>query len=945
MPDKDCARRKPGPDTRNSKRKLVMPLVVAVCLSVYYYTVSSPLRFLFMEGGAEAVIWELRSPFERGVLLFFLFSLAFAFAGRVMLRKKKMPEGPMLFLCLPGLMVFSYLPAAARFPEFIPAAAVLLPAAALAGFISSFFAPDFKKNPPPRRSFTGMDRRAGAVFIVSLLVFFASGYHINETTGYHSGDEGHYLTMAKSMAEDFDLDIRNQIPGYTPEMRARVHISPHSTKGYGYSWHPPGLSVAFAPFFRIHENHRSGKRGALFALYIMGAFLAGQVYLAARDASGSKNTGVFVSAVMMLSSPMWIYSIRAYPMMPGALTILYCWRHLGKIEVLSAHRFALFNLLLAWMVWLHDTFIPAYGILVFVLFICWMKRFKNKKLFAVFFLQAFNVLTFVVFRFRWFGADFFGQHGGLFNFWPGIFATWFDFFRGMIFHSPVHFLAFVLLCAYAVRRRDPQSLLLLLLYLSVYIPSTSAATHWTGGASHPGRRLAPCIPLAGAALAYFTAKIRKLSFRWLVIFSGAVSAGFMAYFILFNPYGFTRPLSALVTYLGIFRPLDFHLPDFGKSFAGFPWNHFYFTAVNTLLFVFFWVFLVKSEKTPRLRYVSAAAAATLLWVFVSIGMMKTYFNTTPPVEKTTRMNLTGNTLKLAQIIPGDRLFLYSVRGGEDGFSLAIPVDGLPRHLELSRGVYELKISGSAPPGARAQASIVYTRRGIAFGGFAVYADENGRFDAVKYIRMPDNSAHISIFFDGPENFNVEQTLITPAPRWLEMLSERARTAGSGFFSYIHREPADEYAAIAPDKFELSSDSFPGHLPNILDGDPSSRWTPHAPQSPGMYFKVDMGETRRVSGVVLSHGRFVDDWPRSADVYASADGETWELVHRGDGLGGRVYRDKNDPCLLSSDNCTRIIFRPVEARWLRIEQSSSDDFLWWSVSGFSILSGGGTDAVP
>ncbi len=316
------------------------------------------------------------------------------------------PRARFYILCLPALKLLTFLPSARNSLEFIPVAAVVLPAASLSAFVvlsaggnPGLIAGGGRKKNGPKTSLL--------IFAVSFLAFLASGFFVNETTGYHRGDEAHYFTMARSIAEDFDIDIINQIPGYRPSWKGTARISPFSRDGFGYSWHPPGLSYVFAPFFRFIEDDVNKKRRALVSLYIIPDFLGAHIFLAARESSPGGGTAFFVWAIFMFSSPLWLYSIRAYPMVPGGLCLLYCWRRLVCFSKSSRAQIVLFNLLL---------------------------------------------------------------------------------------------------------------------YLSVYLPGGSSAVHWTGGSSHPGRRLAACVPLTAPVLAhYLTTGKKKYSFYWLVLFMSLIS--------------------------------------------------------------------------------------------------------------------------------------------------------------------------------------------------------------------------------------------------------------------------------------------------------------------------------------------------------------------------------------------------------------------------------------
>ncbi len=414
-----------------------------------------------------------------------------------------------------------------------------------------------------------------------------------------------------------------------------------------------------------------------------------------------------------------------------------------------------------------------------------------------------------------------------------------------------------------------------------------------------------------------------------------------------NPHGFTRPLSSLALSEQLFRPLNFHLPDFGRGFQGFPWSHVLFTLANTAVFSAAAVFIIKKERSRPAAGVFVLLSVTTVWIFVSAAAMKTFSPATAPIPRRVETNFRRNTPKAAEPILQDRLLFFSLEGAGDirDLSFSVVREDLPVSLELSRGLYELRFEGRAPACAEAKAEIVYVRRNTRLAVFPVKADEEGALAMKKYIYLPEKAEATGVLLEASggsgEVFEAGEAVITPVPGWLGCLSDYIGRTGktTGLFRYIHEIPADSYARTPAGDFELVASHSRDMLPNMVDGDIATRWATASAQKPGMYFKADMGKIRTVCGVVLELGKFWPDWPRGLEVAVSGDGEDWERVYSDGGISGYIYRDSLDPCFLNMENCVRAVFEPVQARWIRVEQTGNSRLFDWSVVGFYVLGDG------
>jgi hypothetical protein len=89
-----------------------------------------------------------------------------------------------------------------------------------------------------------------------------------------------------------------------------------------------------------------------------------------------------------------------------------------------------------------------------------------------------------------------------------------------------------------------------------------------------------------------------------------------------------------------------------------------------------------------------------------------------------------------------------------------------------------------------------------------------------------------------------------------------------------------------------------NLAQALDGRPETRWSSRSLQEPGMWFELDLHETRTVSGLALDTTSSPADYPRG---YA-----------------------------------LEVSFSPQAARYIRIEQTGRASDWWWSIHGVTIV---------
>lgn len=195
-------------------------------------------------------------------------------------------------------------------------------------------------------------RRRIALLLVFTLLFTATGIYFTRAIGYHSGDEGHYVTQAYSLIEDGDLDIRNNVPDPDPSRTLQYHISANSRDGKWYSWHPFGLSILIAPLLVFGMEPAHVVVALFSALALLGLFEACRLWGVSARTAWTLN-------LLWASSLLWgAYSSRFLPEIPGAALCIWA---MIAIVIRPTHPRASLILLLVCtglMPWMQTRFLP-----------------------------------------------------------------------------------------------------------------------------------------------------------------------------------------------------------------------------------------------------------------------------------------------------------------------------------------------------------------------------------------------------------------------------------------------------------------------------------------------------------------------------------------------------------------------------------------------------------
>jgi hypothetical protein len=154
--------------------------------------------------------------------------------------------------------------------------------------------------------------------------------------------------------------------------------------------------------------------------------------------------------------------------------------------------------------------------------------------------------------------------------------------------------------------------------------------------------------------------------------------------------------------------------------------------------------------------------------------------------------------------------------------------------------------------------------------------------------------------------------------------------------YSAPQPSGGWERLSARPWRVSANKNAGEARRAVDGKTETRWTSGAPQSPGLFFQVDLGRPERISRIRLLLGDSPRDFPRQLKVLFSLDGKNWrEAVPLNRPLywdGERLFRE-------ARVGETDLRFPELEARHLALQQTGRDPRYYWSIHELEIYSPG------
>ncbi|OGV62794.1 MAG: hypothetical protein A2498_02600 [Lentisphaerae bacterium RIFOXYC12_FULL_60_16] len=423
--------------------------------------------------------------------------------------------------------------------------------------------------------------RTGLLAAVGLTLLYAGvALYVGIRYGEHSGDEGHYLIQARSLYEDQDLDLRNNVTFPTEwndqqigAHRSRIHIAQTSRSGRWYSWHPYGLGLPLALIWPAGLPGRALFMGLIGSLGCVLMFRLSCLADAGRMASGVATAGIAGSVVWL------VYATRILPEVPGALLVMgLLWA--GEIQKTRPWLSMLLAVACAALLPPVQTrFLPlsAIGALYYG-WCAWRDVPHNRRHGIRLVLGAVAVtvawILYVWNQYRLFDGGTGYPIRSLFMSYPaGAWAVWVDR-RGVLMVLPVAawmLVANVRSLREGGRVRDLATVALLM--TGSVLLSTCTNPWYQGGTTLAGRFLAVVMPAMVPATAWQLTRCDGRGRAWFLFLAGisiAQAVGFLAWLPLIgrNPVVPTVDFSCVVSCLhGLFHPYA-RFVDAGGSDAG-----------------------------------------------------------------------------------------------------------------------------------------------------------------------------------------------------------------------------------------------------------------------------------------------------------------------------------------------------------------------------------------
>ncbi len=231
---------------------------------------------------------------------------------------------------------------------------------------------------------------------------------------------------------------------------------------------------------------------------------------------------------------------------------------------------------------------------------------------------------------------------------------------------------------------------------------------------------------------------------------------------------------------------------------------------------------------------------------------------------------------------------------------------------------------------------VASRRALPVLPVSTYVDKHGRTDLYRHWEHPPD-------YRRPERLQLSRTAVVVLEGWVGTSAAFERTLEEAGYTF-QRETRGEYLVYS----RFVAPAMPtGPLPRAgwrvtasvagepaeraIDGDRSSRWSSvgAAPQTPGMWFMVDLDTPAVIGAIELDFEGSAQDYPRGLALAVSPDGERWEDVSPTITKVARLYWTGTHAI---QGGVQRMVLRfPARsARFLRLRQTGTDLRYGWSI---------------
>lgn len=335
------------------------------------------------------------------------------------------------------------------------------------------------------------------------------------------GDEPYYVLMTESLANDGDLDLRNQYAALESSVSNRTDLRPQegdpvTESGAQRSRHEPFLAFLLLPGYFLGDL-----AGISSIILITAALLAWSVVRLLEDADLPVQGVVAGSALVVFAAPFVSYSVRIWPEIPAALCLSEGLRWGIRRRLLPS------SLLLIAMSLLKLRFALIAAPLIVVL--AWRNESARKRATLIGFAIAALAIPMLIVFFVSGSPLNVHRLDELLLLTPaaiarGLFGMMLDGQSGLLFVCPIALLALLATVRHGASWRGG---LTMILCAAPYVILLSSRAEWHGGWSPPLRYLVVFAPIAALAVGRATAVWRLngwMLLAWIGTFATAASA-------------------------------------------------------------------------------------------------------------------------------------------------------------------------------------------------------------------------------------------------------------------------------------------------------------------------------------------------------------------------------------------------------------------------------------
>lgn len=370
--------------------------------------------------------------------------------------------------------------------------------------------------------------------LTAFFIFFsAAGLYI--TAVYPpTGDEPHYLIIARSLASDFDADLKNNYENqdsyrdFYPAFLEyeNIHNTPGKNSGGIYSLHSIGLPALISPFFLA-----GGRIGVMMFMAFIAALAVMLLFMIMTSLDFGMQRSLLFASIYGIAAPFSVNSSLVLTEIPSVLIVLYCIRLLVSGKGNSIIFFAG----IGFLPWLHSKYALLSGVIYLLRYIILFreKKFRIQDEAANNAVIAASAAVFFIHYFHIYGkpagtalSDIFVSSSFYFIFsvkhaLKAFFAILADRNFGILFYAPVYFFT-----AWGIIRAAAEKNFKMLIPAFIGLPYMCVFLFWSdwGGSMAPARQLIPGVFAFALYAAYFDKKY-KLSdtkvFRTASVYSAA----------------------------------------------------------------------------------------------------------------------------------------------------------------------------------------------------------------------------------------------------------------------------------------------------------------------------------------------------------------------------------------------------------------------------------------